>query len=125
MSNQPNANCLVCGKAYHVCRDCKNANSWRFATCCPSHFQVRAIFLDYRDGLITLDTARAQMARVGSLDISEFKDGYKKFFDLLYSKSIPEPEVSDAVGEIVIEPEAVVPKKRRTKKTDDETMSEA
>ena len=125
MSNQPNANCLVCGKAYHVCRDCKNANSWRFATCCPSHFQVRAIFLDYRDGVITLDTARAQMARVGSLDISEFKDGYKKFFDLLYSKSIPEPEVSDAVGEIVIEPEAIVPKKRRTKKTDDETMSEA
>ena len=125
MSNQPNANCLVCGKAYHVCRDCKNANSWRFATCCPSHFQVRAIFLDYRDGVITLDTARAQMARVGSLDISEFKDGYKKFFDLLYSKSIPEPEVADAVDEIVIEPEAVVPKKRRTKKTDEETMSEA
>ena len=125
MSNQPNANCLVCGKAYHVCRDCKNANSWRFATCCPSHFQVRAIFLDYRDGVITLDTARAQMARVGSLDISEFKDGYKKFFDLLYSKSIPEPEVAEAVDEIVIEPEAVVPKKRRTKKTDDETMSEA
>ena len=125
MSNQPNANCLVCGKAYHVCRDCKNANSWRFATCCPSHFQVRAIFLDYRDGLITLETARTQMARVGSLDISEFKDGYKKFFDLLYSKSIPEPEVAEAVDEIVIEPEAVVPKKRRTKKTDDETMSEA
>lgn len=125
MSNQPNANCLVCGKAYHVCRDCKNANSWRFATCCPSHFQVRAIFLDYRDGVITLDTARAQMARVGSLDISEFKDGYKKFFDLLYSKSIPEPEVAEAVDEIVIEPEAIVPKKRRTKKTDDETMSEA
>lgn len=124
MSNQPNANCLVCGKAYHVCRDCKNANSWRFATCCPSHFQVRAIFLDYRDGVITLDTARAQMARVGSLDISEFKDGYKKFFDLLYSKSIPEPEVAAAIDEIVIEPEAVVPKKRRTKKTDN-TISEA
>lgn len=125
MSNQPNANCLVCGKAYHVCRDCKNANSWRFATCCPSHFQVRAIFLDYRDGIITLDTARAQMARVGSLDISEFKDGYKKFFDLLYSKVIPEPEVAELVGEIVIDPEAVAPKKRRTKKTDDTPISEA
>ena len=125
MSNQPNANCLVCGRAYHVCRDCKNANSWRFATCCPSHFQVRAIFLDYRDGIITLDAARAQMARVGSLDISEFKDGYKKFFDLLYSKAIPEPEVAESVDEIVIEPELVVPKKRRTKKTDDTPISEA
>ena len=64
------------------------------------------------------------MARVGSLDISEFRDGYKKFFDLLYSKSIPEPEVAEAVDEIVIEPEAVVPKKKRVKKIDD-PMSEA
>ena len=119
-----NANCLVCNKAYHVCRDCQNTNSWRHATCCPSHFQVRAIFLDYRDGLISIEQAREQMARVGSLDISEFRDGYKKFFDLLYSKSIPEPEVAEAVDEIVIEPEAVVPKKKRVKKTED-SMSEA
>lgn len=119
-----NANCLVCNKAYHVCRDCKNVNSWRYATCCPSHFQVRAIFLDYRDGLISIEQARAQMARVGPLDISDFRDGYKKFFDLLYSKSIPEPEVAEAVEEIQVDPEAVVPKKRRAKKTE-EPMSEA
>lgn len=119
-----NANCLVCNKEYTVCRDCQNANSWRHATCCPSHFQVRAIFLDYRDGLISIEQAREQMARVGSLDISGFRDGYKKFFDLLYSKSIPEPEVAEAVDEIVIEPEAVVPKKKRVKKIDD-PMSEA
>ena len=119
-----NANCLVCNKEYTVCRDCQNANSWRYATCCQSHFQVRAIFLDYRDGLISIEQAREQMARVGSLDISEFRDGYKKFFDLLYSKVIPESEVAEAVDGILIEPEAVVPKKKRVKKIED-PMSEA
>lgn len=122
--NGTNANCLVCDKAYHVCRNCQNANSWRYATCCPSHFQVRAIFLDYRDGLITIKQAREQMARVGPLDISGFRDGYKKFFDLLYATSIPESKVAEAVGDISIEPEAVVPKKKRVKKIDD-PMSEA
>lgn len=118
MSNQPNANCLVCGKAYHVCRDCKNANSWRYATCSPAHFQIRAIYLNYRDGLIDLDRARAQMNRVEHSDWHDFKSGYQKFFELLYPTVVNEglEPVVEGVEIDTLELPVEKPKKKRTKK---------
>lgn len=108
MSKQNNTQCLVCGKSYHVCRDCDSINSWRRAACCPEHFQVRQIFLSHRDG--TLDDAQAKqgLEYIGVTNGDNFNEGYRKWFQKLFAPVV--------VDEPIFEDEPVVTTKKNHKK---------
>ena len=114
MGKQANAVCQVCGAPYHICHDCTSVNSWRVAACSSQHYQIRMIFLQHRDGLISEDMAKEMLARVGELDFSGFTAGYKAFFEKLYEPPVVGIDDVDVAEQ---EPVATAVKRRRTKKT--------
>ena len=107
---QPNAVCKVCGAGYRICRDCTSVNSWRVAACSRQHYQIRQIFLSFRDGLISADVAKTMLSRVGDFDYSAFTPGYRAFFTMLYAEPVVDVQSVEADAEVV----QPTPKKRRS-----------
>lgn len=114
MDQQTNAICQVCGAPYKICHVCTSVNSWRVAACSTQHYQIRMIYLQFRDGLISEDAAKEMLARVGELDYSGYTAGYKAFFEKLYEPPVVGIDDVDVVEE---EPVVTAVKRRRTKKT--------
>ena len=115
---KPNAECKVCGAGYTICHDCTSVNSWRIAACSRQHYQIRQIFLSFRDGLISADVAKEMLDRVGEFDYSAFTPGYKAFFTMLYAEPAVDVQNVD-VDEEVVEP---ITKKRRSTKAVEEVV---
>lgn len=116
MPKKSNAICQVCGTPYYICKNCEKLNSWKTSACSTQHFQIRQIYLQYRDKLITLKQATTMLSHLGEIDYSNFTDGYKAFFEMVY---MPVPDPSDEVKE-----QAIPKKKKSTKpKTDEQKLS--
>ena len=114
----PNAECKVCGEGYTICHDCTSVNSWRIAACSRQHYQIRQIFLSFRDGIISADVAKEMLDRVGEFDYSAFTPGYRAFFTMLYAEpAVDVQSVED--DEVVVE---LTPKKRRSTKAVEEVV---
>ena len=108
---KPNAVCKVCGADYRICRDCTSMNSWRVSACSRQHYQIRQIFLSFRDGLISADVAKTMLDRVGEFDYSAFTPGYRAFFTMLYA----EPAVD--VQSVEVDESVVAPTQRKRRST--------
>ena len=116
--NKTNAECKVCGAGYMICQDCTSVNSWRIAACSRQHYQIRQIFLSYRDGLISADVAKEMLDRVGEFDYSAFTPGYRAFFTMLYA--VPAVDVQSVeADEVVVAP---TQRKRRSAKAVEEAV---
>lgn len=109
MSKEPNANCLVCGKPYYVCRDCNGINSWRRAACCPEHFQIRQVYLSHRDGELTDEQAKQGLQYIGVTSGDNLNEGYRQWVNNLFA---PIVEYEEFIYE-----EPVVVTKKSSKKT--------
>ena len=115
---KPNAVCKVCGADYRICRDCTSMNSWRVSACSRQHYQIRQIFLSFRDGLISADVAKTMLDRVGEFDYSAFTPGYRAFFTMLYA--VPAVDVQSVEDDE--ETVELTPKKRRSTKAVEEVV---
>lgn len=52
---QANAECMLCGKKYYVCRPClknkdKGIYGWRLFACCPQCYQIYVSMNAYKEG---------------------------------------------------------------------------
>ena len=71
--------CLVCGKAFKVCRTCRKdideVYQWRRVVCCPEHFAFHIPIIDYVRGNIDKETAKNDLEKAisqyGEVDYCE------------------------------------------------------
>lgn len=90
---KPNWNCIVCGKAYRVCRSCETSHSYKWIACCPEHYAIRQIVLAYRDKKISKQEAQRELS---SYDLSQYKNFNKEFVDFI-DGILLEPEVKKTI----------------------------
>lgn len=71
----------MCGKEYDVCPTCEESrlNPWRKTVCCAQHYQIRMVYLQYKDGCVTIEQAKEMLDNIGCIDISGLKPGYQEF----------------------------------------------
>lgn len=102
--------CYVCGKEYNVCGDCETSrlNPWRRTACCVEHYQIRQVFLQYRDGHITVDEARQMLEGIGQTTGEGLNGLYQGFFSKVFEPIPVETKFKKAYKnepEIVVEDE--------------------
>lgn len=97
--------CYVCGKEYNICGDCESSrmNPWRRTTCCVEHYQIRQVFLQYRDGHITIDEARQMLEGIGQTSGEGLNGLYQGFF-----RKVFEPETVETKSKKASKKEPVI-----------------
>ena len=70
---EPNAQCIICGKRYHICNDCKNIKSafpWRTVADTVTCYKIFMALKQYLDGDISKEEAKDILSNIniGSLD---------------------------------------------------------
>jgi len=94
--------CYVCGKEYTVCKSIRDSkmNPWRKTACCIEHFQIRQVYMQYRDGAINKVVAREMLEHIGVTSGKGLKQGYHEFFEEIFKEDpIPVEEVQAEVEE--------------------------
>lgn len=98
---KPNWNCIVCNKAYRVCRSCETTHSYKWIACCPEHYAIRNIVLAYNDKKISKQEARKELA---SYDLSNYKSFRNEFVNLIDDiMSEPKPKKTIPSAKIITE----------------------
>lgn len=100
----PNRNCVVCDKAYYFCACHRNTNRavWNMNCCTPFHFQVFLIALDVRDGNITPEDAKRQLAKLNfyKKDLSWCNDATRSILTPVFErKRAVEAKEQEKIGE--------------------------
>lgn len=97
--------CLVCGHEYDLCKDCEQSriNPWRKTVCCVEHFQIRQVFLQYRDGCIDLTEAKQMLEGIGQTSGDGLKPSYQEFFAKVFAEQETVNVKPESVEEVVVE----------------------
>lgn len=75
-----------------MCPTCEESrlNPWRKTVCCAQHYQLREVYLQFRDGIITMDQAKEMLENIGITvsDGDNLKQGYKDFLNKVFEAGI-------------------------------------
>lgn len=96
-----NAECSICGKAYHVCVSCKDemsATPWKVHTDTSEHFKVFQIVRGYSTGVYNKEEAKARFERVDLSDIGSFRPNIKSIIKGILKEN--KRVVSDSVKKV-------------------------
>ena len=84
-----------------MCPTCEESrlNPWRKTVCCAQHYQIRMVYLQYKDGCVTIEQAKEMLENIGATDGSGLKPGYQDFFKQIFStnKVVAEETVATSV----------------------------
>lgn len=100
--------CLVCGKEFKACNTCqKNIPEmlqWRRVVCCPEHFAFHMPIIEYHNGVIDKEAAKAELQNAidtyGNID---FCDNVKSIVKEILAKDevVSERDKQTSIDEFV------------------------
>ena len=96
MADKLNANCSICGKAYHLCMSCKThmeLNPWKVHTDTSEHYKIYQIIHGYSVGLYTKDEAKSKLEKVDLSDLEDLREHIKNIIKDIMNDNAVEAEI--------------------------------
>lgn len=115
MAEKNNAECSICGKAYHKCVSCKNSMSaapWKIHCDTAEHYKIFQVIHGFNTGVYTKEEAKNKLQLIDLSDLNSLRDHIKKIikdimkedkkvqkFEESYEVDKPIVEIADVVVE--------------------------
>ena len=76
-----NAECIICGKKYHLC-SCPGEEAWKWCADTANCYKIYKIIQDFNDKVITKDEAKDALKEVDLTEYKTFKPHNVKFINM-------------------------------------------
>lgn len=94
-----NANCIICGKPYHICMSCKDQQKlepWKTYTDTSEHYKIYQLLRGVNIGTFTFEEAKKRLEGIDLSDMSTFPNNIKKQLNKILNYNDTPAEASNA-----------------------------